>query len=164
VGRLGYYFDADLAEYYVRARHYDPRLARWLAVDPIGYEGNNTNLYRYAKNQPTLKVDPDGKIVPAVILGVELGCCGGCALWIGSTLEANWPNCRNQPDPIQCEIDALVAARAGLGWWNRAVLDGECGVCAILLLRRAIMAVSAFCAENPKVCQDIIDAWKRIPW
>jgi RHS repeat-associated protein len=62
VGRLGYYFDQDLSEYYVRARHYDPRLARWLAVDPIGY-GTTLNLFAYVTNRPTTRLDPSGTTV-----------------------------------------------------------------------------------------------------
>lgn len=61
VGRLGYYFDQELSEYYVRARHYDPRLARWLAVDPIGFRAG-TNLYEYVGDSPLAHIDPQGTI------------------------------------------------------------------------------------------------------
>ena len=59
VGQLGYYCDA---EYYIRARHYDPSLARWLSEDPIGYRGRKGNLYQYVSGQVTLLSDPDGRI------------------------------------------------------------------------------------------------------
>ena len=32
---------------------YDPTVGRWLSLDPIGFEGNDTNLYRYVGNEPT---------------------------------------------------------------------------------------------------------------
>src|SRR6202011_4182110 len=33
VGQLGYYYDPEVSDYYVRARHYSPPLARWLSAD-----------------------------------------------------------------------------------------------------------------------------------
>ena len=36
VGRLGYFYDGDLLQYYIRARHYDPATGRWMSEDPIG--------------------------------------------------------------------------------------------------------------------------------
>ena len=35
IGRLGYYWDTDLAQDYVRARYYNPSLGRFLSVDPL---------------------------------------------------------------------------------------------------------------------------------
>ena len=39
IGRLGYYRDLDLSQYYVRARYYDPHSARFLSADP--FEGDS---------------------------------------------------------------------------------------------------------------------------
>jgi uncharacterized protein RhaS with RHS repeats len=39
---------------------YDPRPARFISEDPIGFEGGDTNLYRYVGNSPTNFVDPFG--------------------------------------------------------------------------------------------------------
>ncbi len=41
-------------------RWYDPKVARWLSEDPIGFEAGDANLYRYVGNASTLAVDPDG--------------------------------------------------------------------------------------------------------
>ncbi len=62
VGELGYMLqDAKFAlPYYVRARWYDPRLARWLSKDPIGFAGGDGNLYRYVRNSPVLFQDASG--------------------------------------------------------------------------------------------------------
>jgi RHS repeat-associated protein len=42
VGRSGYYHDQELADYYVRARHYSPALARWLSEDPLKHADGAT--------------------------------------------------------------------------------------------------------------------------
>jgi RHS repeat-associated protein len=44
---------------YMRARYYDPQMGRFLSEDPIGIS-NDTNLYRYVRNNPTRFADPSG--------------------------------------------------------------------------------------------------------
>ena len=43
-------------QYYMRARHYDPIIGRFLSEDPIW----SINLYMYAHNNPTMRIDPKG--------------------------------------------------------------------------------------------------------
>ena len=43
------------------AREYDPRLGRWTAKDPIGFEGGDTNLYAYVLGDPVNFFDSTGK-------------------------------------------------------------------------------------------------------
>lgn len=45
--------------YYAQQRYYDAHLGRWLTPDPIGFSGG-LNLYAYAGNDPTGRVDPSG--------------------------------------------------------------------------------------------------------
>jgi RHS repeat-associated protein len=46
--------------YYLRARYYNPRLQRFIAEDPLGFGGGDTNLYGYVGNRPTIFTDPFG--------------------------------------------------------------------------------------------------------
>lgn len=41
-------------------RDYDPSAGRWTALDPILYDGGETNLYGYVGNDPVNWVDPSG--------------------------------------------------------------------------------------------------------
>lgn len=43
-----------------RARHYDPKLGRFISEDPIGFGGGDVNLYGYVRNQPYIFRDPMG--------------------------------------------------------------------------------------------------------
>jgi RHS repeat-associated protein len=53
-------WDNDAGLYYNRARWLDPRIGRFLSEDPLGFEGGDSNLYRYANNDPFNLVDPSG--------------------------------------------------------------------------------------------------------
>jgi RHS repeat-associated protein len=66
VGEVGYYYDVDRLAQYVRARTYNPKLARWLSRDPLGLGGNEFNLYRYAMNSPSVGIDPSGRVVAKI--------------------------------------------------------------------------------------------------
>ena len=69
VGKYGVMYQTD-TRYYMRARHYDPTIGRFLSEDPIW----STNLYPYCNNNPIMGIDPRGEaleiieqLVPKVI-------------------------------------------------------------------------------------------------
>lgn len=53
-------FDADIGLVNFGQRLYDPSLGRWLTTDPAGFI-DTMNLYAYARNNPFLYRDPDGR-------------------------------------------------------------------------------------------------------
>ncbi|MEB1807159.1 MAG: RHS repeat-associated core domain-containing protein [Bacillaceae bacterium] len=59
-----YYYDEDLALYYLMARYYDSEHAVFLSLDPeldVDETVAMSNGYLYADNNPVLKVDPEGR-------------------------------------------------------------------------------------------------------
>jgi RHS repeat-associated protein len=50
--------DTDLVRF--GARDYVPDIGRWIAKDPIDFNGGNTNLYGYVESNPIGKIDPSG--------------------------------------------------------------------------------------------------------
>ena len=50
----------EIGLYNYRARWYDPNIGRFLSTDPLGFSAGDTNLYRYAGNNPLSRKDPSG--------------------------------------------------------------------------------------------------------
>jgi RHS repeat-associated protein len=53
--------DAETGLYYFGARYYDPKTSVWLSVDPLAEKYINTSSYVYCHNNPSNRIDPDGK-------------------------------------------------------------------------------------------------------
>ena len=53
-------YDSNLMMYRFGARWEDPSTGRWISQDPIGFSAGDSNLYRYANNEPTSESDPSG--------------------------------------------------------------------------------------------------------
>ena len=88
-------------------RKYDPPTGRWLSEDPIGYEAEDMNLYRYVANGSLVYVDPTG-----------------LQSWIGAGYGAI-PNdsngtCRNLPISYSVSITFRQGdwVTTTVAWWN----------------------------------------------
>jgi RHS repeat-associated protein len=73
-------WDAEAGLYYFGSRYYDPRLGRFLSVDPAALgapeksleDPQSLNPYSYARNTPTSLKDRDGKL-PHILVGALAG-------------------------------------------------------------------------------------------
>jgi len=66
-------WDKEIDLYYYRARYYHPQVGRFMREDPIGFAGGDSNLYRYALNDPINSVDPYGLLTIPGYGWVDLG-------------------------------------------------------------------------------------------
>ena len=61
----GQYFDSEIKQYYLRARQYDPHIARFTARDPVFgrfQEPLTLHVYLYCLNDPVNNMDPTGEL------------------------------------------------------------------------------------------------------
>ncbi|MEW6120403.1 MAG: RHS repeat-associated core domain-containing protein [Pseudomonadota bacterium] len=68
--------DPETGLVYMGSRYYDPRLGRFISIDPVEPDENNLhslNRYAYANNNPYKFTDPDGQAAETVIDVVSLG-------------------------------------------------------------------------------------------
>jgi RHS repeat-associated protein len=115
-------WDAETGLYYYRARYYDPKIGRFLSEDPIGAEGEDTNLYAYVQNRPTVLTDPTGLAgsqpspspSPQICKGFKEGhiCCEGGKL-VPCVPPGKGPHHECVIAHEQCHIDDCNAQRAG---------------------------------------------------
>jgi RHS repeat-associated protein len=61
-GFAGGLYDPDTRLVRFGARDYDPQSGRWTTKDPVGFGGNDTNLYGYTSNDPINLNDPNGLV------------------------------------------------------------------------------------------------------
>jgi len=79
---------SEVGLYDLRNRFYSPDLGRFLQPDPIGFDGDPTNLYSYCGNNPVVYLDPTGlfrggQFAQGAFVGVVsvyAGIYGGAAL------------------------------------------------------------------------------------
>jgi RHS repeat-associated protein len=70
----GYQYDEETGLYYLNARMYDPKIARFLQEDTYRGDPNDPlslNLYTYVKNNPLVYYDPTGHVVEGYYSGTS---------------------------------------------------------------------------------------------
>ncbi len=70
----GQVYDVETGLMLYRNRYYHPGLGRFITRDPIGYDGNDVNLYRYVKNDAMAKIDDRGFVGAAAALPIAVAC------------------------------------------------------------------------------------------
>jgi RHS repeat-associated protein len=74
----GQYYDSEIDEYYLRARQYDPHIARFTARDPVFgkfKEPFTLHVYLYCLNDPVNRFDPEGRfynLISPILTGAAL--------------------------------------------------------------------------------------------
>ena len=61
VGRWGYQFDTPTRGFYIRARSYQPTVAKWTSVDPV-FLASELHPYTAFSNSPSVHFDPSGML------------------------------------------------------------------------------------------------------
>jgi len=61
-GYAGGFYDADTGLVRFGARDYDSATGRWLAKDPIGFNGEQLNLFIYVDAEPVNQIDSSGLV------------------------------------------------------------------------------------------------------
>ena len=103
-GFAGGLYDQHTGLTHFGAREYDTATGRWTAKDPILFGGQDTNLYRYAGNDPVNYIDPTGLAV------------GAPAFW--ESFIPVWGPGRAALNDFQC-------GRWGWGFFNAAVAASD---------------------------------------
>ena len=88
VGESGYYDDPETGDYYVRARMYDPSIARWRSVDALGFT-DLPNLFLYSTNSPVGNIDPSGALAVSLHKINIRGCSKG-PVGTNATFSVDW--------------------------------------------------------------------------
>ena len=110
----GQYFDSEIDQYYLRARQYDPHIARFTARDPVlGYFDVPLTLhkYLYCENDPVNLFDPDG----ASSRSAEAG-------YAQFTFEHYWALWETKGEPEEI-YEVLYSIYAGLDVGVSIVID-----------------------------------------
>ncbi|KUO70373.1 MAG: hypothetical protein APF77_03395, partial [Clostridia bacterium BRH_c25] len=96
----GYQYDEETGVYYLNARYYDPKIARFLTEDT--YRGSaadplSLNLYTYCANEPIKYTDPTGHFINPIV-GIGIGIAIGVISDIISGTTGNSGSGNNDDD------------------------------------------------------------------
>ena len=109
----GQYFDAEINQYHLRARQYDPQLYRFTARDPAEgsfQEALTLHPYLYALNNPINRSDPTGEFS-------FIGSVGAVAQWAwmqGKEFATKVGPARAAMSQLELGVTTLNALRCGM--------------------------------------------------
>jgi RHS repeat-associated protein len=121
--------DVESSSFYNWNRDYNPSLGRYVQSDPLGLSGGGMSTYAYAAANPLMNVDPNGKQVAQVIVGIPV-LIVGCALtpacrdavknaMQSKPSDSSPTTCKPAIPDVEpgddCEYYALAAAKSGAG-------------------------------------------------
>jgi RHS repeat-associated protein len=131
-------YDPESGLYYYRARYYDPRAGRFLTKDSLGFDGGDTNLYRYVWNSPTNWIDPHGLFFIAPAFPILLPAFEAALAYTGSIIagaiigQSIWDLwfAKEKKDTDKegkaCPVTADPSKSPGEGWkWRGKGLPGS---------------------------------------
>ena len=73
-GFTGHWLDKETGLICADFRCLDPNTGTWISPDPLGFGGEDVNLYRYVKNSPTDLRDPTGEfLIAPILIGAATG-------------------------------------------------------------------------------------------
>ena len=113
-GYTGKAFDTDTQLQNNINRWYDASVGRWLSTDPIDFRGNDTNLYRYVRNNSFNRLDVMGlkdtykKCDPEIrkkFIGYTIKAIGVIDLY-DSNVSSSMPQGSTNPSPVSGGISA----------------------------------------------------------
>ena len=89
----GYYWDEEIALYYLNARYYDPEVGRFISQDSIKYLApetlNGINLFAYCLNNPVMETDPDGTFILSFLAAFAIATLVGAAVGVVGQLVSD---------------------------------------------------------------------------
>lgn len=135
-GAHGYYSHSDTNDVYVRERTYEPRVGRWLSVDPLRFI-DGINCHEYVGNDPVNRTDPSGTFtiyppiwLPGVGVPTACSCCccaerakfSQCVKWKNGDcglrgLRAGWVF---SADLLTAWIPHSTSGDCTFEWWEKA--------------------------------------------